>query len=116
MLISIVINFKYNFFPSNLLLVPKFPKPHRYQLLWRPSAITPNVVKRVLRRSNFRITLSMNLFLNEKNILPNVDTVFLKKLIYSEMDVPKSVYLIRQSVNLLKIKIFTCLKHIILSS
>ncbi|VDP76525.1 unnamed protein product [Schistosoma mattheei] len=59
-------------------IVPKFPKPYRYQLLWRPSAITPNVVKRVLRRSNFRITLSMNLFLNEKNILPNVDTVFLK--------------------------------------
>ncbi|CAH8478004.1 unnamed protein product [Schistosoma guineensis] len=41
-------------------IVPKFPKPYRYQLLWRPSAITPNVVKRVLRRSNFRITLKSN--------------------------------------------------------
>ncbi|CAI2725255.1 unnamed protein product [Schistosoma spindalis] len=40
--------------------VPKFPKPYRYQLLWRPSAITPNVVKRVLKRSNFRITLKSN--------------------------------------------------------
>ncbi|KAK4473397.1 hypothetical protein MN116_002771 [Schistosoma mekongi] len=35
----------------------KLPKPYRNQLLWRPSGITPNVVKRVLRRSNFRITL-----------------------------------------------------------
>ncbi|CAH8463755.1 unnamed protein product [Schistosoma turkestanicum] len=40
--------------------VPKLPKPYKYQLLWRPSAITPNVVKRVLRRSNFRITLKSN--------------------------------------------------------
>ncbi|CAH8441717.1 unnamed protein product [Schistosoma rodhaini] len=40
--------------------VPKFPKPYRYQLLWRPSAITPNVVKRILKRSNFRITLKSN--------------------------------------------------------
>ncbi|KAH8849691.1 Tubulin polyglutamylase TTLL4 [Schistosoma japonicum] len=38
----------------------KLPKPYRNQLLWRPSGITPNVVKRVLRRSNFRITLKSN--------------------------------------------------------
>ncbi|CAH8471870.1 unnamed protein product [Heterobilharzia americana] len=44
-------------FVDNKRTVPKLPKPYRYRLLWRPSAITPNVVKRVLRRSNFRITL-----------------------------------------------------------
>ncbi|VDQ00282.1 unnamed protein product [Trichobilharzia regenti] len=39
-------------------VVQKLPKQYRSRLLWRPSAITPNVVKRVLKRSNFRMTLS----------------------------------------------------------
>nr|CAH8824989.1 unnamed protein product [Trichobilharzia regenti] len=38
-------------------VVQKLPKQYRSRLLWRPSAITPNVVKRVLKRSNFRMTL-----------------------------------------------------------
>ncbi|VDP85866.1 unnamed protein product [Echinostoma caproni] len=37
--------------------VVKLPKPYRSRLKWRPSAITPNVVKRALKRSHFRLTL-----------------------------------------------------------
>lgn len=35
----------------------KLPRMLRARLKWRPSAITPNVVKRTLRRSHFRLTL-----------------------------------------------------------
>ncbi|TGZ64440.1 hypothetical protein CRM22_006367 [Opisthorchis felineus] len=37
--------------------VIKLPKPYRDRLKWRPSLITPNVVKRALRRSHFLLTL-----------------------------------------------------------
>ncbi|OON20411.1 Tubulin-tyrosine ligase family protein, partial [Opisthorchis viverrini] len=45
---------------SNIVLVATFiklSKPYRDRLKWRPSLITPNVVKRALRRSHFMLTM-----------------------------------------------------------
>ncbi|KAF8570907.1 hypothetical protein P879_01143 [Paragonimus westermani] len=37
--------------------VSRLPKPFRSRLKWRPSSITPRVVKRLLKRCHFRLTL-----------------------------------------------------------